>query len=523
MKKMSKKLFSLVCIIMAAAMLIAGCAKEPGGENTAAPSEEAGAAKEDLTVVVKADVRSFDPIFGNDTAGHAVFRHIYETLVKYDANGNLVPNLAESVTWTDNKDCEIKLKKGVLFHNGEELKANDVKFTLYRIAAEPCDIHYMLQDINLDSFETPDDYTVKFSLNNPDASVAAILAFGSVGIVNEKAVTEAGDNYGMNPIGTGPYKLQSWTKGNQSVIERFEDYHGDKPAFKTITFKVVPEVTNRLVELESGGADLAYDISVTDVARVEESSALKLSTIDSSSVTFMGMNTSKAPLNDQRVREAIRYAIDVNGIVNSVYRGISTPASNPMNPSCIYYDKTSTVSEYNVEKAKQLMTEAGYADGFDITITTDDRKERIDMATIIQSELKEIGINAEIKILEWGAYLTTCYDGEQELYMGGWTTFTPEPSLSLKGPFSSSSFGSGGNMTFYSNPKVDELLTAGLLTTDVAEREQIYTDLQREITNQCTWVYLTYGVQIYAMNSKLEGFVPQSSGYPDLTGVYFAD
>lgn len=522
MKKMSKKLFSLVCVVMAAAMLIAGCAKAPGTEGNAS-SQGSGAAKENLTVVMKADVRSFDPIFGNDVAGHSVFRHIYETLMKYDDNGNLVPNLAESVTWTDNKDCEIKLKKGVLFHNGEELKANDVKFTLYRIASEPCDIHYMLEDINLDSFETPDDYTVKFSLNNPDASVAAILAFSSVGIVNEKAVTEAGDTYGMNPIGTGPYKLQSWTKGNQSVIERFEDYHGDKPAFKTITFKVVPEVTNRLVELESGGADIAYDISVTDVARVEESSALKLSTIDSSSVTFMGMNTTKKPLDDQRVREAIRYAIDVNGIVQSVYHGISHPATNPMNPSCTYYDNTSTVSEYNVEKAKQLLAEAGYADGFDITITTDDRKERIDIATIIQNELKEIGINAEIKILEWGAYLSTCYDGEQELYMGGWTTFTPEPSLSLKGPFGSSSFGSGGNMTFYANPKVDELISAGLLTTDTAERQKIYTELQHEITKQCTWVYITYGVQLYAMNSKLEGFVPSSTGYPNLTGVYFAD
>ena len=118
---MSKKLFSLVCIIMAAAMLIAGCAKEPGGENTAAPSEEAGAAKEDLTVVVKADVRSFDPIFGNDTAGHAVFRHIYETLVKYDADGNLVPNLAESVTWTDNKDCEISHNLSVVKHVSDRI------------------------------------------------------------------------------------------------------------------------------------------------------------------------------------------------------------------------------------------------------------------------------------------------------------------------------------------------------------------------------------------------------------------
>lgn len=519
MKKLSKKLFSLACIIMAAAMLMTSCAGgSEGGEEGGEP-----VVKEDLTVAIKADVRSFDPIFGNDTAGSSVFTHIYETLMSYDENGSLVPNLAESVTWTDNKDCEIKLKKGILFHNGEEMKANDVKFTLYRIAAEPCDIHYLFADVDLDSFETPDEYTVKFSLNNPDSSFAPTLAFLIVGVVNEKAVTEYGDTYGMNPVGTGPYKLQSWSKGNQSVLERFEDYHGEKPAFKTITFKVVPEVTNRLVELESGGADLAYDISVTDVDRIKESDSLKVESVDASSMTFLGMNTTKGPLSDQRVREAIRYAIDVEGIVQSVYRGMSTPASNPMNPSATYYDKDAKVSEYNVEKAKQLMAEAGYADGFSIFITTDDRKERIDMATIIQSQLKEIGIEAKIDILEWGAYLSTCYDGGQELYMGGWTVPFAEPTVSLKGPFSSGSFGSGGNMTFYANEKVDELLREGTLTPDGPEREKIYLELQREITNQCTWVYLTYGVQIYAMNAALEGFVPSPTGYPNLSGVHYAE
>jgi len=518
----TQKYVAVLCMIALVASLFVGCGPktEPAASGDAA-KEPAAAAKDSLVAVIKADVRSFDPIFGNDTAGHQVYEQIYETLLKFDKDGNMAPGLAESVTQTDDVTYEIKLKKGIKFQNGEEMKANDVKFTLYRIAAQPCDIHYLFADVNLESFQTPDDYTVIFKVNKPNSAFMSYLAFGSVAIVNEKAVTEAGDKYGMNPVGTGPYKLVSWTKGNQSVIERFDDYHGEKPKIKTITFKVVPEPTNRLVELESGGADLAYDIAVTDVSRIEDSENLKVEKKDASSITFMGFNTKKKPFEDIKVRQAIRYAIDTKAIVQSVYKGLCTPATNPMNPSCLYYDKTSTVSEYNIEKAKALLAEAGYANGFKTTITTDDRKERIDMATIIQNQLSQIGITAEIKIMEWGAYLSACYDGQQEMYMGGWTTFTPEPSVSLTGTFSSGSMGSGGNMAFYSNPKVDELLAAGIATTDTAEREKIYIELQKEITNQCTWVYLTHGVQIYGMSKGLQNFVPHASGYPSLSGISF--
>lgn len=516
-----KKYVALLCMIGLIASLFAGCGPktEPSASGDAA--KEPAAAKDSLVVVIKADVRSFDPIFGNDTAGHQVYDQIYETLLKFDKDGNMVPWLAESVTQTDDVTYEIKLKKGVKFHNGEEMKANDVKFTIYRIASQPCDIHYLFADVDLNSFETPDDYTVVFKINKPNSAFLSYLAFSSVGIVNEKAVTEAGDKYGMNPVGTGPYKLVSWTKGNQSVIERFDDYYGEKAKIKTITFKVVPEPTNRLVELESGGADLAYDIGVTDVSRIEDSENLQIAKKDATSITFMGFNTKKKPFDDIRVRQAIRYAIDTKAIIQSVYKGLCAPAVNPMNPSCLYYDKSSTVSEYNVEKAKALLAEAGYANGFTTSITTDERKERIDMATIIQNQLSQIGITAEIKIMEWGAYLSTCYDGQQEMYMGGWTTFTPEPSVSLTGTFSSATMGSGGNLAFYSNPKIDELLAAGIATTDTSEREKIYTELQKEATNQCTWVYLTHGVQIYGLSKNLKNFEPHASGYPRLNGVSF--
>ncbi len=511
----TKKYIAFLCILALSMTLFAGCTQK--ADTPAAETK----AKDSLIVVMKADVRSFDPIFGNDVAGHQVYDQIYETLLKFDDDGNMVPGLAESVTQPDDVSYEIKLKKGIKFHNGEEMKANDVKFTLYRIASQPCDIHYLFKDVNAESFETPDEYTVRFKINKPNSAFMSYLAFSTVGVVNEKAVTEAGDKYGMNPIGTGPYKLVKWNKGNDSVLERFEDYHGEKAKIKNVTFKVVPEPTNRLLELESGGADIAYDIAVTDVSRVDDNEKLQVMKADATSITFMGINTQKEPFSDIRVRQAIRYALDTEGIVQSVYKGLCPAATNPMNPSCLYYDKTRKVSEYNVEKAKALLAEAGYADGFTTSITTDERKERIDMATIIQNQLSQIGITAEIKILEWGAYLSACYDGQQELYMGGWTTFTPEPSVSLTGTFSSTSMGSGGNMAFYANPKVDELLAAGIATSDTAEREKIYTELQKEITDQCTWIYLTYGLQTVGLNKSIQDFKVHPSGYHTIANLSF--
>ena len=523
MKKM-KKMKRMICVFIILAMVLTGCGGGTNSESSdsnGSNDSESGNKKDSLTVVMKADVRSFDPIFGNDVAGHQVYDQIYETLLKFDDDGNMVPSLAESVTQVDDVTYEIKLNKGIKFHNGEEMKANDVKFTIHRIASQPCDIHYLFADVDLESFDTPDDYTVVFKINKPNAAFMSYLAFSAVGIVNEKAVNEFGDSYGMNPVGTGPYKLVKWSKGNESVLERFDDYHGEKALIKDVTIKVVPEPTNRLLELESGGADIAYDIAVTDVNRIEESDKLKIGIREATSSTFLGFNTQKKPFDDIRVREAIRYAIDVEGIVKSVYMGLCPPATNPMNPNCLYYDTSRTVSEYNVQKAKDLLAEAGYPDGFTARITTDDRKERIDMATIIQNQLSQIGITVEIDILEWGAYLSACYDGQQEMYMGGWTTFTPEPSISLTGTFSSSTMGSGGNMAFYANDKVDELLEAGIATSDPAEREKIYLDLQKEITDQCTWVYLSYGIQTVGLSKDIQNFKVHPSGYHTLYDISF--
>jgi len=508
------KYIAVLCIISLIASQMVGCS--PKTEESATAT-----AKDSLVVVTKSDVRSFDPIFGNDVASHQVYDQIYETLLKFDEDGQMVSSLAESVTQPDDRTYLIKLKKGIKFHNGEEMKSSDVKFSIYRIASQPCDIHYLFEDVDLDSFETPDDYTVSFKINKPNAAFISYLAFGTVAVVNEKAVTEYGDKYGMNPIGTGPFKLTKWNKGNESVIEHFDDYHGDKAKMKNITFKVVPEPTNRLVELESGGADIAYDIAVTDVSRVEDNEKFEVGIKDAISITFLGFNTKKKPFDDIRVRQAIRYALDTESIVQSVYKGLCSAATNPMNPSCLYYDKSRKVSEYNIEKAKTLLKEAGYPDGFETSITTDERKERTDMATIIQNQLSQIGIKAQINIMEWGAYLSACYDGQQELYMGGWTTFTPEPSVSLTGTFSSTSMGSGGNMAFYANPKVDELLASGIATTDSSKREKIYMEMQKEITDQCTWVYLTYGVQIAGYDKNIQGFEVSPSDEPLLHNVSF--
>ncbi len=201
---------------------------------------------------------------------------VYDGLDKIDMEGNITESLAENYEISeDGLTYTFKLKEGIKFQNGEELKASDAVFTFKRAIEAPAVAH-IFGDIDPDSLEALDDYTFQFSLKEANAGIVAALCHPAAFIVNEKAVTEAGDDYSRNPIGTGPFILESWSKSNKMVLNRFEDYHGEAPVYNTLEVRVIPEATNRVIELETGGVDIAYDISPNDVSRVEENSDLQL-------------------------------------------------------------------------------------------------------------------------------------------------------------------------------------------------------------------------------------------------------
>lgn len=511
MIKRKSKIMVMLMSLCLSVSLFSGC-----GES----DTKQGKAKDALVVATAYDAKSLDPDAVNDVASSNVMTQIYGTLVQMNDKGEVVPMLAESFKQIDDVTYEFKLKKGVKFHNGEEMKASDVKFSFTR-AAKAAPIAHIMGDIDTDSFKMADDYTISFKIKHPCTGFLPSLVHTGGSILSEKAVTSAGDKYAMNPIGTGPFKFVSWTKGDRVELEKFNDYYGDKPKFSKMTIRVIPEPTNRTIELESGGVDLAYEISTNDIKRIQDNEKLQLMRVVDNSTQYLGFNNQKKPFNDVRVRQAISSAINTKSVVETVWKGVGKVAVGPIGPNVKYSDKSLQVHEYNVEKAKALLKEAGVANGFKTTIWTNEKKERVDMATIIQSQLKEVGIDAEIKILEWGAYLDGLSKGEQDMFIIGWTCQTADPDMAVYAPLHSSKAGSGGNYSLFKNDKVDELIMQGRTMKDSPERENVYKEIQREVKDQAPWIFLANGEQVVGASKNIKGFKPSPFGYHVLYNISF--
>lgn len=515
-KKKGLKAVILAVTTSLAMSVLAGC----GGGAKEASTASAGKGKDSLVVATSADAKALDPIAVNDVYSSNVMTQIYETLVQINDKGELVPMLAESFKQVDDVTYEFKLKKGVKFQNGEEMKASDVKFSFER-ASKAAIISHIMGDIDTSSFKTPDDYTISFKIKHPCAGFLPSLVHSGASIVSEKAVKEQGDKFAMNPVGTGPFKFVSWTKGDRVELQRFDNFHGDKPKFSKMTIRVIPEPTNRAIELESGGVDVAYEISTNDIKRVQDNPKLQVLRVVDNSTAYLGLNTTKKPFDDVKVRQALAYAIDTKSVVESVWRGVGKAAVGPISQNVKYSDKTLKLHEHNVQKAKDLLKEAGYANGFKTTIWTNDKKERVDMATIMQSQLKEVGVDAQIKVLEFGAYTTALAKGEQDMFILGWNCQTPDPDMAVYATFHSSKKGAGGNYAFFNDPKLDELIMKGRTMKDSDERKQVYTDIQKEIIDQVPWIFLNNGEQVVGASKNIKGFKPSPFGYHVLYNISF--
>ena len=475
-----------------------------------------------LTVAMGSDATSIDPVAVNNVYSSMVMRQIFDTLIDVSEDGEVTYKIAESYEVSDDGlTYTFHIRQGIKFTNGEEVKASDVAYSLKR-AQSAAAVSHIFGDIDPDSFECPDDYTVSFSIAQQNTGFLAGLAHTGASIVPESVVEELGDDFSSNPVGCGPFKLVSWTKNDSIVLERNDDYYGEAPALKEIDIRIITEATNRTIELESGGVDMAFDISTNDISRIEDNSNLQLIRKVDNQTTYLAFNCEKEPWNDVRVRQAISYALQLDGIVNAVWRGVGATAVGPIAPNVKYSDDSLTVHEYNVEKAKELLAEAGVEEGTTLVISTNERQERIDMATIIQSQLKEVGIDVQIDVLEWGALLDRADKREQDAIIVGWTCQTADPDMAVYAPFHTQSNGQvGNNYANFSNEEVDALLEQGRTMEDSDEREEVYKEIQQKIVEEAPWVFLNNGEVVVGAKANLAGFEPTSYGYHSLYNIYF--
>jgi peptide/nickel transport system substrate-binding protein len=466
-------------------------------------------AKDRLIVGDEYDITSMDPIGHSDAPSSRVCFALYDTLIFRTADGDIVPGLAESWKTLSPTEYEFHLRKGVKFHNGDEMKASDVQFSIMRATTEKgAKIRSYSQDVK--DVRVVDDYTCVIELKAPNSGFFNTLPHHWASILSKRAVEEAGDDYGTlakPPVGTGPFKFVSWDKNNKYVLERFDDYWGPKPGFKYLEVRSIPETSNRTIELETGGVDIAYPISVNDMKRISDNPELTLIQKPSNSITYLGFNTVKAPFNDVRARRAVKAAIDILGMHKAVFERLGRNGNVPRTiipvkiPYSIHDQMPDPVRD--IELAKKLLKEAGVPEGTTVELWTNQRKERMDMAQIIMAELEEVGLKVSIKVLEWGAYLSGLQEKTHDMFILGWTNPVPDANFSMAPLLET---GSGANYAYYSNPELDKLFVEGRRTPDGPERAEIYKKAQQIFNDEVPMITLHNEDHSVGLRKSVKGF-----------------
>lgn len=512
----SKRFFAIILtiIIMVVASALSGCSQTPDTNSTDnTNSNDQANTGGTLIIAELSDATQLDPHKGTDIPSANVYHgKIYEGLVTQDENMDIQPALATEWTRIDDLTWEFKLRENVTFHDGTPFTADAVKKTFERIlnpetASPRIKLFEMITQINI-----IDDYTIQFVTEYPFSPLLANFAHYSGGIINPKAIDEFGDTLGQNPSGTGPFKFESWISGQEIVLSKNDNYWGQKPKVDQVVFKVVPEDATRIAMVETGQAHIAEPVQVNDVARIEASSNMVLNRSDALGIDYVGFNLKKEPFNDVRVRQAINYAVDTDIILSGVYNNVGTKATAPMGPGVWGHNPNLEGYSYDINKAKELLKEAGYPNGFNTTIWTNDNKARIDVAEVIQSQLKGVGINAEIKVLEWGAYLEATAKGEHDMFILGWSNMTGDADYNQYFLFHSDAQGEAGNRTFYSNPEVDNYIDLARQESDPDKRLELYAKAQEIEMQDASMILLRNDEDLVALSNNVKGFWMHPAG-----------
>ena len=516
---MKKNFNRAMSLVLAAAMALSLAACGGNQENNGSGGGTAGGYKNTLTWAQGADVTSLDPHQGKETPAVQVNTQIFDTLVTVDPETNeVVPQIAESWEQTDDQTYVFKIREGIKFHDGSDLTAEDVKFSLDR-ARNSAAVSYIVNFI--EEVTVDDDHTVTVKTTAPYAPTLRNLAIPFAAIV-PKAVVEADENaFIQNPVGSGPYKFVEWNHGDHVTLKAFDDYYAGKPETENLIMKVIPETSQRTIALETGEVDLAYDLAVNDIPKVNSDDKLTVYEIPSLTCWYVSMNMNKKPFDNPKVREAMSMAIDRQTIIDTINAGSGQTADAIIAPAVFGYYSTG-VKEYNPTKAKELRAEAGYPNGFSTTLWVNDNQSRIEMCQAMQAMLLEVGVQCNLEVLEFGSFISRTTAGDHDLAYFGWTTSSGDADYSYYSLEHSTQQGAAGNRSFLADPDVDKLIEEARSNTNEEERKELYKELAiklDEINNNIPVYYSSINV---GANKKVEGFVMDANGYHSLEKVKVA-
>lgn len=497
-------------------LLIAGTMVACGSDEQISSAE-----RDTLEVVIGSLAISMDPSASNDSSSAVINTQIYDTLLNqhYDTM-EVYAALATSWEMVDAQTINIGLRQGVYFHNGMPLTARDVQVSLERAAASPNmeAVFGMLSHVDVH-----DDYNLTIHLEIPFVPMLRHLAHIGGGIVPADLV-ESGHDFNEHPIGTGPFQFANLDIDTRLDLVRNDNYWGNPVHVRELALRRVPDASIRLVEVQTGHADIALDPAVSDVAVAQADPSVVLMSVPNLSTNYIGINSSRYPFDNPLVRQAINYAIDTELLFSAALFGVGSPAVGFMAPNTWGFAEGMQMFPRNLERARELMIEAGYPDGFsaEIWYNTENAARR-DISEITQNMLRDINIELSVVGLDWPTYLSRTSYGEHDMFVIGWVSLGGDADYGLFPPFHSSMHGAAGNRTFFSHPEVDRLLEAARGEMNEEVRRQMYIDAQQIIRDYSPWIPINHSANLAVASPAVRGFTLNPGGHHQFVRTYFGN
>lgn len=434
----------------------------------------------DLIFARPEDNTTMDPIAAVETETIYVLKHIMETLFVTSEDGKSVePWLATGHELSDDKlTWTIPLREGVMFHDGQEMVADDVVFSIDRGRSEDSGFGFLLAAI--DTVEAVDDHTVEITTLYPWDPLLADLALWSASIVPSDLRGMSAEAFFEDPIGTGPFTLDAWKRGTELRVVRFDDYWQEgKPYLDSVTWRQVPDTNTRVLQLQGGQADIVSDVPFNTVESLDSADGTAAQGFASTTNFYLMFNTTIEPFDDVHVRRAIAHAIDKEAMAEAVLFGQGRPACSIIQETVAFYDPETPCLDFDLEAAQEELAQSPVPDGFDTTYLVPDEPTAVAIAEIIQQQLQPLDINMEIERIDPGQFYETLSNFDYELAYAGFSMDIPDPDEVVSFMLDYENGGGDSYSTGYNNPEMNELVRAAQQELDDDARQEIYTQIQQ--------------------------------------------
>lgn len=478
----------------------------PAAPAAAKPTTAPSGQPTEVVIAQPADAPTYDPQKPGGPFGNNMFINLFDPVTFFDASGKIVPHLATEWSRVSDKQWRFKLRQDVKFTNGEEFDANSVKYTIDRML-QPGAVRALYTFGVLERAEVVDKYTVDVFTKQPDPLVPNRMT--DLYVLPPKYAAQVGeDEFGKKPVGTGAYKLSESLPNQRAVMEANATYWQGKPAVDKVVWRTIPESSTRLAELLSGGVDLIIDLTPEQAGSIKSNPRARALTIQSKRVPYVGMNlldNGPKELKDKRVRQALNYAVDVNALVNTVLGGYGNRVATIFRPDFFGYDASITAYPHDPAKAKQLLAEAGYPNGFSMTLQTSDGiiLKGLEITQAIGSQLAAVGVKAEVQPLELNAFRGIVIGGQQQgkvtgAFLWNWGAKPGEVDSALSGFIQT-----GAISSYYSNADMDKMIDSARQEQDPTARAAKYKQIQEMLKDDAPVIFLYQAHDLYGASDRL--------------------